>query len=108
MNNINKQKEIAVATVDEIAVDIPKEVIIEETSIAIFKTKDSTIFALENKCPHKGGPLSQGIVSGEHVFCPLHDWKISLHDGRAQGADEGCTASYGTRVENNTVYLLLK
>lgn len=108
MNSVDKQKEVAVATVDEITVDIPKEVIIEETSIAIFKTKDNTIFALENKCPHKGGPLSQGIVSGEHVFCPLHDWKISLNDGQAQGADEGCTASYDTRIENNMVYLLLK
>lgn len=108
MNSVDKQKEVAVATVDEIEVDIPKEVIIEETSIAIFKTKDSTIFALENKCPHKGGPLSQGIVSGEHVFCPLHDWKISLNDGQAQGPDEGCTSSYDTRIENNMVYLLLK
>ncbi|WP_298784739.1 nitrite reductase small subunit NirD [uncultured Marinococcus sp.] len=108
MNSVDKQKEVAVATVEEITVDIPKEVLIEETSIAIFKTKDDTIFALENKCPHRGGPLSQGIVSGEHVFCPLHDWKISLNDGEAQGPDEGCTISYDTKIENNTVYLLLK
>lgn len=108
MNSVDKQKEVAVATVEEITVDIPKEVLIEETSIAIFKTKDDTIFALENKCPHRGGPLSQGIVSGAHVFCPLHDWKISLNDGEAQGPDEGCTISYDTKIENNTVYLLLK
>ena len=59
--------------------------------IAVFQAADGTLFALRDRCPHKGGPLSQGIVHGDSVTCPLHNWVISLETGEAQGADEGCT-----------------
>src|SRR5207237_4702293 len=49
--------------------------------IAVFRTGDDRVYALVNRCPHKGGPLSQGIVHGDKVACPLHDWKISLVTG---------------------------
>ena len=58
--------------------------------IAVFRTADDRVFALEDRCPHKGGPLSQGIVHGAAVTCPLHNWVISLETGEALGADEGC------------------
>ena len=58
-------------------------------TIAIFRTADDRIFALEDKCPHRNGPLSQGIVHGDCVTCPLHNWVISLKTGSAEGADEG-------------------
>ena len=75
--------------------------------IAVFRTEDDKVFALLDKCPHKGGPLSQGIVYGEKVACPLHSWKISLVDGNAEEPDEGHTACFAVKVENGTVYLEL-
>ena len=57
--------------------------------IAVFRTADDRVFALLDRCPHKGGPLSQGIVHGNSVTCPLHNWVIDLSTGRAEGADEG-------------------
>ena len=75
--------------------------------IAVFRTEDDRVFALHNACPHKGGPLSQGIVYGDKVACPLHAWQISLVDGRAQEPDEGHTPCFVVKVENDTVYLEL-
>ena len=76
-------------------------------NIAIFRTAEDEIFALRDKCPHKGGPLSQGIVPGKRVACPLHDWKIHLDSGEAVAPDEGCAASYPIRLEGDKVMLSL-
>jgi len=73
--------------------------------IAIFRTATDQVFALRDRCPHKGGPLSQGIVHGGTVTCPLHNWKIDLASGQAQGPDEGCAHNYPVKVENGAVYL---
>lgn len=75
--------------------------------IAVFRTVDDEVFALRDKCPHKGGPLSQGIVHGKRVACPLHDWKINLDTGLAVAPDEGCAARYPVRVEEGRVSLSL-
>src|SRR5688572_24746522 len=71
--------------------------------IAIFRTGDDRVYALVNKCPHKGGPLSQGIVHGDTVACPLHNWTISLATGRAQGPDSGCTPTIPVRIVSGRV-----
>ena len=76
--------------------------------VAIFRAADDAIFALRDKCPHKGGPLSQGIVHGHTVTCPLHNWKISLESGEAQGPDEGCAGRYAVQVEHGTIKVDLK
>lgn len=76
--------------------------------IAVFRTAVDQVFALKDSCPHKGGPLSQGIVHGGTVTCPLHNWKIDLASGEAQGPDEGCTHTYPVKVENGVVYLAVK
>ena len=76
-------------------------------SIAVFRTGSDQVYALRDQCPHRGGPLSQGIVHGERVTCPLHDWIIDLASGAATGVDEGCTATYKTRVTNGHVALEL-
>lgn len=73
--------------------------------VAIFRNSEDKIFALLDKCPHKGGPLSQGIVFGERVACPLHNWNIELQSGCALAPDEGCTQSFSVRVENGQVAL---
>ena len=75
--------------------------------IAIFKTSTGAIFALEDKCPHKGGPLSQGIVHGKSVNCPLHNWNISLENGEALGADSGCAHIIPTQILGDKVFLSL-
>jgi putative acetyltransferase len=74
-------------------------------NIALFRTADGKVFALRDRCPHKGGPLSQGIVAGETVTCPLHSWNLSLDSGQARAPDVGCVATYPVRVENGVVWL---
>ena len=74
-------------------------------AVALFRTGDDRVFALLDRCPHKGGPLSQGIVFGDAVACPLHNWTIALADGRAREPDEGCTPGFACKVENGTVHL---
>ena len=75
--------------------------------IAVFRTADDEVFALDDRCPHKGGPLSQGIVYGKHVACPLHGWQIGLADGQAVAPDVGCAASFPVKVEEGQIYLQL-
>lgn len=75
--------------------------------IAIFRTAPGEVFAVDDRCPHKGGPLSQGIVHGRTVTCPLHAWKINLELGEAMAPDVGCTHRYVARVEDGQVFLEL-
>jgi nitrite reductase (NADH) small subunit len=76
--------------------------------VAVFRTADDEVFALRDKCPHKGGPLSQGIVYGKKVACPLHNWSIHLDSGQAVEPDEGCTGAFPVKVVNGQIYLSLK
>jgi nitrite reductase (NADH) small subunit len=76
-----------------------------ETTIAIFRTADNRVFAIEDKCPHKNGPLSQGIVHDGCVTCPLHNWVISLETGKAQGADEGAVRTWPVRVDGERILI---
>jgi len=78
-----------------------------EGDIAVFRTADDEIFALRDKCPHKGGPLSQGIVHGKRVTCPLHDWKIHLDSGMAVAPDEGCAARFPVSIVDGRIMLSL-
>lgn len=73
--------------------------------VAVFRNAQDEVFALLDRCPHKGGPLSQGIVFGSSVACPLHNWTIGLCDGQAAAPDEGCTPAFAVKVDNGTVYL---
>ncbi|KNZ33721.1 MAG: nitrite reductase [Methylibium sp. NZG] len=73
--------------------------------VALFRAADDHVFALLDRCPHKGGPLSQGIVFGQNVACPLHNWTIQLSDGCAKEPDEGCTVPFAVKVEDKQVYL---
>ena len=89
--------------------DIPKRgarvVKTARGDIAVFRTMDDRVFALDDKCPHKGGPLSQGIVQGDFVTCPLHNWMISLATGEAQGADQGCTRTIAVKLQEDRILL---
>lgn len=73
--------------------------------VAVFRTGTDGVFALDNACPHKAGPLAEGIVHGTSVTCPLHNWVISLETGQAQGEDAGQVATYPARVEGGRILL---
>ena len=73
--------------------------------VAVFRTAEDQVFALDNACPHKGGPLAEGIVHGNAVTCPLHNWVFSLETGQAQGADEGQVATYPARVDQGRILI---
>lgn len=96
---------IQVAAVAEIPVLGARVVHSAHGDIAVFRNAEDEVFALLDKCPHKGGPLSQGIVFGRHVACPLHNWSIGLADGEAAAPDVGCAQRFATRVENGMVLL---
>jgi nitrite reductase (NADH) small subunit len=73
--------------------------------VAVFRNAENQVFALLDRCPHKGGPLSQGIVFGTSVACPLHNWTIGMEDGCAKAPDAGCTPRFAVKVENDVVHL---
>lgn len=73
--------------------------------VAVFRTAEDRVFALSDRCPHRGGSLSQGIVFGDQVACPLHGWVIALDTGQARLPDVGCTSRYPVRVADGEIYL---
>lgn len=75
--------------------------------IAVFRALDDTVFAVEDSCPHKGGKLSQGIVHGHAVTCPLHNWVIDLQQGEAVAPDAGCVRRFAVKLEEGRVLLAL-
>ncbi|MBZ9758024.1 nitrite reductase small subunit NirD [Mesorhizobium sp. ESP6-5] len=92
--------------------DIPRRgarcVATPQGKIAVFRTADDQVFAIEDHCPHRGGPLSQGIVHGAAVTCPLHNWVISLETGKALGADEGAVRTIAVKVEGEHLFVALE
>jgi len=76
-----------------------------DTPVAVFRTGDGALYALVDRCPHKHGPLSEGIVHGRAVACPLHNWIISLETGKAQGADTGCTPTLNVYARDGRVFV---
>lgn len=75
--------------------------------IAVFRSSDNHVFAVINRCPHKGGPLSDGLVHGHTVTCPLHSWNIDLETGQACAPDVGCARTVDVRVTQDRIYLAL-
>jgi nitrite reductase (NADH) small subunit len=79
-----------------------------EPNVAVFRTADDKLFALADRCPHRGGPLSQGIVFGERVACPLHNTCVELSSGCAVAPDKGQVQSYAVRIDEGVVYVDLE
>lgn len=100
-------KWLDVGTVDQIEPGTARTLPVEgREELAVFRTMRGEVFTIVNKCPHKQGPLSQGIVHGNVVACPLHNWNISLETGRALGNDDGCVPTIPTKVEGGRIFLL--
>ncbi|WP_139991140.1 nitrite reductase small subunit NirD [Paenibacillus paridis] len=100
---------LLVANLSDIDVLGSRTIKIQNTEIAVFRLTDGSVLAVENKCPHKGGVLSEGMVCGTAVHCPLHDWKIDLRSGRAQEPDEGCVTTFETEIdrESGSIYVTI-
>jgi nitrite reductase (NADH) small subunit len=97
-----------IGTVDDIPPLGTRVVTTSNGNIAIFRTRDDRIFALADRCPHRGGPLSQGIVHGKRVTCPLHNLVIELENGRAVAPDTGCAKAYPVRVIDGAIQIALE
>ncbi|MBC7145847.1 MAG: nitrite reductase small subunit NirD [Thioclava marina] len=103
--NAQVENWVAIGPLSEIPRQGSRRVLWGQIKIAVFRMSDDRVYALEDKCPHKNGPLSEGIVHEGCVTCPLHNWVISLETGAAQGADEGQTRTFPVRVEDDTVLI---
>lgn len=96
---------LEIGTIDDIPRLGARIVVTGRGDIAVFRAADDAVFALEDRCPHKAGKLSQGIVHGHAVTCPLHNWVIRLTDGRAEAPDEGCARPVPLRVDGRRILL---
>ncbi len=96
---------IAIGSIDDIPARGARCVVTPQGRIAVFRTAEDRFFAIEDHCPHRNGPLAQGIVHGNAVTCPLHGWVISLETGEAQGADDGAVRTYALKVEDGRLYI---
>lgn len=96
---------VKIAHLDEIPRLGSRVLNIENAAIAVFRTSNDLIFAVEDRCPHKGGVLSQGIVYGCKVTCPLHNWVIELESGEAVAPDKGCVKKFAVKLDKQSIYL---
>ncbi|MDP4163147.1 MAG: nitrite reductase small subunit NirD [Bacillota bacterium] len=98
---------VAVAKYDDLAIRAGYAVKLEDQEIVLFKLTTGEVRAIENRSPHpKGNRLAEGLVSGEYVFCPLYDWKISLIDGKVQAPDKGQVKTFEVEIADGNVYLV--
>lgn len=96
---------IDIAALDDIPPQGARVVRTPHGCVAVFRTADDRVFALDDRCPHKGGPLSEGIVHGTQVTCPLHNWVFDMATGQAQGADRGQVVTHPVRVQGGRIWL---
>lgn len=98
---------IAIGIINDIPRRGARSVVTPRGRLAIFRTGDDRVFMLEDRCPHRGGPLSQGIVHGACVTCPLHNWVISLETGAVLGADQGEVRTIPAKLEGERIFIAL-
>jgi nitrite reductase (NADH) small subunit len=97
-----------VANYSDLQVRSGYSVKMNDEEVALFKVTNGKVYGIENRSPHpKGGVLTEGLVSGEYVFCPVYDWKISLSDGKVQAPDEWQVKTYQVEVEADNVYIII-
>lgn len=96
---------VDIGSLDDIPAQGARLVKTAQGCVAVFRTADDRVFALEDQCPHKGGPLSEGIVHGTSVTCPLHNWVFDMNTGQAQGADQGMVRTYPVKVQGGRILI---
>lgn len=105
--SIATEKFTEIGTLNDIPLRGARQVRYGNMMLAIFRNAENKIFALEDKCPHSGCPISNGIVHDNSVTCPIHNWVISLETGKALGADEGQTLTFSVQMNGDKISLLL-
>lgn len=98
---MNKTK-IKVCRISDIDTKGSRVLRVGDIEVALFRLSSGEVLAVENKCPHKGGMLSEGMVCGTKVHCPLHDWRIDLHSGTVQQPDHGCVTTFDVEIEQES------
>lgn len=96
---------IDIGAIEDIPLRGARKVTTKQGCVAVFRTDENTVFATSNTCPHKQGPLNEGIVHDQKVTCPLHNWVFDLNTGEAQGADEGRIETYAAKVEGGRILI---
>lgn len=99
---------IAIGNITDIPLRGARCVKTPQGKVAVFRTAENEVFAIEDHCPHRGGPLSQGIVHAKAVTCPLHNWVISLETGKALGADDGAVKTIPLRNDDGVLFIALE
>ncbi|MDX8376786.1 MAG: nitrite reductase small subunit NirD [Mariprofundales bacterium] len=107
MISSSKQKWHIICNLDEIPQSGGRTVNAGNLSIAIFRLSDNSVKAIENRCPHKNGPLAEGVISSGYVLCPLHNWRINLDSGEVAAPESGCVTRFLVKVEEGKVLLSL-
>jgi nitrite reductase (NADH) small subunit len=103
--NVMTESWLDVGAVEDVPLRGARVVRTKRGCVAVFRSGDGEVFALDDRCPHKGGPLSEGIVHGRSVTCPLHNWVIGLETGEVEGPDEGRVRAYSVRIEAGRILL---
>ena len=96
---------VDIGSLDDIPTQGARVVRTAQGCVAVFRAADDRVFAMEDRCPHKGGPLSEGIVHGTFVTCPLHNWVFDMNTGQAQGADEGRVRTFAAKVQGGRILI---
>ncbi|WP_078553608.1 nitrite reductase small subunit NirD [Bacillus alkalicellulosilyticus] len=105
---LTETRKINIGNLSDLVIGIGHPLTVLDHELAIFRLSDNTVRVIENKSPHpKGGVLSEGLVSGEYVYCPVYDWKISLVDGLVQAPDQGKVKTYVVELDGDTIYLMV-
>lgn len=99
---------LLVGQLSDIDIKGSRTIRLDHTEIAVFRLSDDSVLAVENRCPHKGGQLSEGMVCGSAVHCPLHDWKVDLRSGRVHEPDDGCVTTFPTEIDKSgSIYITI-
>lgn len=94
---------VDVCALEDIPVRGARRLSWKQQELGVFRTSAHEVYVIDNKCPHKQGPLTEGIVHDTGVTCPLHNFVIDLPSGRARGADEGCVKTFPVEVRDGRV-----
>ncbi|WP_068313666.1 nitrite reductase small subunit NirD [Polycladidibacter hongkongensis] len=103
--NVQSKNWLEIGRLEDIPPRGARKVKLGSVTIAVFRSANDEVFALEDNCPHNAGPLSEGIVHDDCVTCPLHNWVISLKSGEPQGADEGAVRRYSVELADGVIRL---
>ncbi len=99
---------VAVCFVEDLPVGLGRAFDVAGKTLALFRTRKGVIFATDNACPHKGGPLADGMLAGESVVCPLHAFRFDLHSGACDQEGACPLKTYPLDIRDNQVFLRLE